>query len=673
MNVKKYLTVLAGAALLSACTNDEPANGLGTDGSGQSGTPASVTFKVDGLAAGSTEQTTKAGETIIASPKENEIQVLDILVFAYCGTDNTVTNVGGSTTNLTDSPYWKLQEWHYYQSSEVTDVTDPFYRPAPSTATGTENKFHRFQLQGSGAYRVATISPAVGLATGDLRYLRFFMVANTAMDKTLFDNSNFLDGATPKSLRDITEVAKLNLFAKGTTLECPLPMVGSLKPAEGGMDYITAADATTAFTINAMLKRAVARFDIVNLTPYDFTLTKIETPKPVDGSVSFATLHPTGYATEKVTINLPTIDKVDADGNAYWTKYGTDAMAFNSAFYTTPSVATGPAATTEPQKMTLKVYGTNGNQTAEKEVDLITTPTVVPSYNIDPNTRYRLLISYHGGIQATMEVVEWADDLLNPDLSTGEKPVLRVPANNITSETPDPDTGIRPYTGWYWDDRSATGKVPEETASYIATLPLTDVAAAQELRFDIAVDRETDEFPFAFEIINALHPEQPDNVWLRKHTYGVEKDAADKKLWHVKLIAKEGAVNNLATLDPLKIRIYSKVNPEFYTFIDVLKPTDNPGMFISWTANGSTTPVWGNDPIVITDIQPGLRLAYPSAFGRHTFSFIVYDRVQSYNGSNTPIYLPFVLLQILKGKSTPFDITFENLPDKVFRYELIVK
>lgn len=673
MNVKKYLTVLAGAVLLSACTNDEPVNGPGTDGSGQSGTPASVTFKVDGLAAGSTEQTTKAGETIIASPKENEIQVLDILVFAFCETDNTVTDVDGAATNIADNSHWKLQEWHYYQSSEVTDATDPFYRPTPSTATGAENKFHRFQLQGSGAYRVATISPAVGLATSDKRFLRFYMVANAAMDKTLFGNDNFLDGAIPKSLADITG-SSLNIFPQGTTIECPLPMVGSLKPAEGANDYITATDATSAFTINAMLKRAVARFDIVNLTPYDFTLTKIETPKPLDGSVSFTTLHPASYATEKVTINLPTIDKVDADGNAYWTKYGTDAMAFNSAFYTTPSAATSNAATTEAQKMTLKVYGTNGNQAAEKEVDLITPPTVVPGYNIDPNTRYRLLISYHGGIQATMEVVEWADDLLNPELNAGEKPVLKVPANNITSETPDPVTGIRPYTGWYWEDRSAGSKVPEETASYRATLPLTDLTAAQVLRFDIATERETDEFPFAFEIVNALHPEQPDNVWLRKHTYGVEKDAADKKLWHVKLIAKEGAVNNLETLDPLKIRIYSKVNPEFYTFIDVLKPTDNQGMFISWTANGSTTPVWGNDQIVITDIQPGLRFTYPSAFGNdYTYSYILHDKVLSYNEYGNPIYLAFVLLQHLKGKSTPLDITFKNLPDKVFRYELIVK
>lgn len=574
MNVKKYLTVLAGAVLLSACTNDEPVNGPDNEGGGQTGSLGTVTFKVDGLAAGSTEQTTKAGETIIASPKENEIQVLDILVFAFCETDNTVTAVDGATTNITDNSHWKLQEWHYYQSSEVTNATAPFYRPAPSTGAGAENKFHRFQLQGSGAYRVATISPAVGLATSDKRFLRFYMVANAAIDKTLFGNDNFLDGATPKSLADITG-SSLNLFPQGTTIECPLPMVGSLKPAEGANDYITATDATSAFTINAMLKRAVARFDIVNLTPYDFTLTKIETPKPVDGSVSFATLHPAGYATEKVTINLPTIDKVDADGNAYWTKYGTGAMAFNSAFYTTPSATTSNAATTELQKMTLKVYGTNGNQAAEKEVDLITTPTVVPGYNIDPNTRYRLLISYHGGIQATMEVVEWEDNLLNPDPNAGEKPVVRVPDNNITSEIPDPVTGIPPYTGWYWKDNSAGSTVPEGTASYTAVLPLTDVAAAQELRFDIAVDRETENFPFAFRIVNAYHPDQPDNVWLREHTYGVTQDAVDKKLWHVKLVAKEGAVSNLETLDPLKIRIYSKVNPELYTFIDVLKPTDN--------------------------------------------------------------------------------------------------
>lgn len=675
MNVKKYLTVLAGAALLSACTSDEPANGPDVGSGGQVGTAGTVTFKIDGLAGGSTSQPTKAGETIIASSKENEIQVLDILVFAYCNDNNTVTTVGGTTSNINDPAYWKLQEWHYYTAGEITDTADPFYRPTPSTTAGSENKFHRFQLQGSGAYRVATISPAIGLATNspsdNKRYLRFFMVANAAMDKTLFGNDAFLDGGSPKSLQEIIN-GNLNLFAKGTALECPLPMVGSLKP-EGDADYITAADATKSFTISAILKRAVARFDIVNLTPGDFTLTKIETPKPADGKVNFTTLHPTGYeAAGNVTINLPTLDKLDENSTPYWTAYGTDAMAFNSAFYTTPSAATGDAATTSEQKMTLTVYGTNGLQETSKTVDLVTVESSTSYYDINPNTRYRLLISYYGGIQATMEVMEWKDDLLNPDLSTGEKPILKVPANNLTSETPDLETGIRPYTGWFWEDRSAAGTIPEEAASYIATLPLTDLTAARELRFDIAVDRETDEFPFAFRIVNALHPNQPDNVWLREHTYGATQDATDKKLWHVKLVAKEGAVNNLATLDPLKIRIYSKVNPEFYTFIDVLKPTDNPGLFISWTANGSTTPVWGNSPVVITDQTQTLELTYPNALGGYKISADVSSGTINFSGLSTPISSDSNAFKRISAGSHNLDITFENLPDKIIRYKIII-
>lgn len=667
MNVKKYLTVLFGVTLLSACTSDESVNGPGDEGGGQTGTAGAITFKVDGLASGSTTQPTKAGGTIIASSKENEIQVLDILVFAYCNAGNIVETVGGATANINDPAYWKLQEWHYYSAGEITDTTDPFFRPAP----GTANKFHRFQLQGSGAYRVATISPTVGLVTGNLRYLRFFMVANAAMDKTLFGNDAFLEGASTKSLQEITD-GGLNLFAKGTTLECPLPMVAPAV-APGNAYYIAPDGTIKTYTLSATLKRAVSRFDIVNLTPGDFTLTKIETPRPADGKVSFTTLHPAGYdPADNVTINLPPVHQVDEKGNPYWTTSGADAMALNSAFYTTPSAATGDAATTDPQKMTLKVYGTNGNQAVEKEVNLITTG---PGYNIDPNTRYRLLIAYHDGIQATMEVLEWKDDLLNPELSTGEKPVLRVPDNTITSEVPDPVTGIRPYIGWYWEDNNAGSTVPEGAASYTATLPLTDVAAAQELRFDIATDRVMDEFPFAFRIVNAYHPDQPDNVWLREHTYGVTQDATDKKLWHVRLVAKEGAVSNLETLDPLKIRIYSKDNPEMYTFIDILKPTDNPGMFISWTANGSTTPVWGSGPIVITDKSQNLILTYPNTLGG-------YKARQTTDGSTkvdvTNTEPPIRLYSMDLGGLTPdkthyLDITFTNRPGKVIRYQIIIK
>lgn len=670
MNVKKYLTVLFGVTLLSACTSDEPVNGPDDGSGGQSGTAGTVTFKVDGLASGSTAQPTKAGETIIASSKENRIQVLDILVFAYCGTGNTPEAPGGAGTNLSDPTYWKLQEWHYYSDGEITDPNDPFYRPAPSATAGSENKFHRFQLQGSGAYRVATISPAVGLANADKRYLRFFMVANAAMDKTLFDKEAFLDGTSPKSITDITN-GGLNLFTKGTTIECPLPMIAPLST-----EYITADGTTTSYTINSTLKRAVSRFDIVNLTPGDFTLTKIETPRPADGKVSFINLHPTGYnATANVTINLPTVNQTDENGSPYWTASGTDAMALNPAFYTTPSAASGRNATTDAQKMTLTVHGMNGLQEISKTVDLITDPAGTPGYNIDPNTRYRLLITYHDGIQATMEVVEWEDEVLTPELNIGEKPVLKIPANNITSETPDTETGIRPYTGWYWEDNSAASYVPEGEASYTATLPLTDLDAAQELRFDIAVDRETENFPFAFRIVNALHPDQPDNVWLREHTYGVIQDATDKKLWYVKLVAKEGYVSNLETLDPLKIQVYSKENPEMYTFIDVVKPSENPGMFISWTANGSTTPVWGNGPIVITDKRQSLRLTYPNTLGDYKARLTTPGQQGSSTSSDdiSPITISVMTLGSLSTGLNYLDITFGNLPGKVFRYEIIIK
>lgn len=675
MNVKKYLTVLFGVTLLSACTSDEPVNGPDDGSGGQTGTAGTVTFKVDGLAGGSTAQPTKAGETIIASSKENRIQVLDILVFAYCNAGNTVEPAGGTTGNINDPAYWKLQEWHYYSDGEITDATDPFYRPAPPSPQGssTTNKFRRFQLQGSSAYRVATISPTVGLADADKRYLRFFMVANAAMDKTLFDKEAFLEGTSPKSLKEITD-GGLNLFAKGTTLECPLPMVAPQVKA-GGADYITADGTTKAYTISATLKRAVARFDIVNRTPGDFTLTRIETPRPADGNVSFTNLRPTGYdVAANVTINLPPVNQVDENGNPYWTASGTDAMALNSAFYTTPSASTDGSPTTEAQKMTLTVHGMNGMQETSKEVALITTPTATPGYHLDPNTRYRLLVSYHDGIQATMEVLEWEDDLLTPELNTGEKPVVKVPANTILSDTPDPVTGIRPYTGWYWEDKSAGSTVPEGTASYIATLPLTDVAAAQELRFDIAVDRETDNFPFAFRIVNAYHPDQPDNVWLREHTYGVTQDATDKKLWHIKLVAKEGAVSNLPTLDPLKIRIYSKENPEMYTFIDVMKPSENPDMFISWTANGSTTPVWG-DPIVITDINQALVLNYPNALGTCYYSARHADGSDGSSGSSTKSSPLTITPERLNSISTfdCLDLTFSKLPGKKYRYELIFK
>lgn len=691
MNVKKYLTLLAGAALLCACTDDvavKPDTGDG--GGGGSTASGSITFRVDGLVGGSTEQTTKAG-TVIANAAENEIKVLDILVFAYAESNSVTDATSPTPANIGDPTRWSLQEWHYYSSEEITDENDPFFRPIPSTEAGKENNFHRFALQGSGAYRVATLSPTVGLTTGDLRYLRFVMVANGAIDKTWMAKENFLNAAgdNAKSTKDLRDWQNsgLPLFARGTAIECPLPMVAKFAQT-GGVDYITPDGTTAAYTLNATLSRLVTRFDIVNLTPGNFTLTKIETLKPLNGTVSMETLRPKVgntapfYAADMASINIPTLNQVDADGNLLWKTTSTDAMVLNSAFYTTPSAQNNYTATTSNQKMSLKVYGKNGNQEIEKEIDLIIDPTGTPSYNIAPNTRYRLNVTYYDGLQATMEVVEWTDDYLNPDLVTAQKPVVKVPANRFTSDTPDATTGMHPYAGWYWEDLSTNpdwkGDIP-----YIAAIPLTDLEAAQTLSFDMVTEYEAAEFPFEFQIVNALHPNQPDNVWLRTTNPieygGVTRDATDPKLWHVKLIAQEGKVSNLSTLDPLKIRIYSKENPENYVFMDIVQPSECPALYVYWTANKVTTPQWGNGAITITDLRQPLIFTFAEKMlGKMTIKayYKGVDYGMTLTDEGSPCSLQHATNNIMNFnflKVDHFSITFDNYPDNTFEYDLIVK
>lgn len=615
MNVKKYLTMLAGAALLTACTSDEPAIGPAPDGNGQAGTPGSVTFRIDGLVGGSTVQSKAEGDNMIASAKENEIQLLDILVFAYCGADGTTPVDPTKTTppsegDLAKAEYWKLQEVHYYSANNPTDKADPFYRPAPPEvgsdgAITTENYVRQFQLQGTGTFRSATITPIKGMGADDKRYLRFVLIANS--NSVYAPNLSTTNGV-PYTINHPTKAADAiilkDLYAGGGHLDidplkngdiisCPLPMVGN--PVAGDKAYVNTNDLTTApskvLSMSTTLKRAVARFDIINETPHDFTLTKVDVPGT--NSIKVGNLRPFNVV-GKYPVNIPTLDRIDENGTPYWSTTNTDAMALNSAFYTSASYWANNANSTElNRKLTLKVHGKIGNQPLEKEIDLKVSDGMDGfTYDINPNTRYRLRISYRGGLQALMEVVDWSDDYTNPELSNPQTPVIIAPANNvIISDGFDPENNLCPYTGWFWDDRTKYQELfPKwELGTHYAVMIPNNTnlegtglensqskEIAETLAFDIATKDETTTFPFAFDIANALTPDKPNTTWLRTHTYGATQDATDKKLWHVKLVAVEGAVNNMETLDPLKIRVYDKENPEYYAFIDVLQPADYP-------------------------------------------------------------------------------------------------
>ena len=612
MNVKKYLTMLAGAALLTACTSDEPAIGPAPDGNGQAGTPGSVTFRIDGLVGGSTVQSKAEGDNMIASAKENEIQLLDILVFAYCGASGTTPVAGSespSAEDLNNTAYWKLQEVHYYSANNPTDKADPFYRPAPPEvgsdgAITTENYVRQFQLQGTGTFRSATITPIKGMGADDKRFLRFVLIANSnsvyapdgstdGVPYTIYHDTNAENAMTLKELyqKGITP------FKNGDIISCPLLMVGNPVAGAEAKAYVNTNDLTAApsnvLSMSATLKRAVARFDIINETPHDFTLTQVEIPYLKFLFVN--TLRPTkapGGNTKYYSVNLPTLDKADENGNPYWSTTNTDAMALNSAFYTSASYQRDGVNTEQAALMKLTVHGKIGNQALEKEIDLkVSNGAGGYTYDINPNTRYRLRISYRGGLQALMEVVDWSDDYTNPELSNPQTPVIIAPANNvIISDGFNPDH-LCPYTGWFWDDRTKYQELfPKwELGTHYAVMIPNNTnlegtglensqpkEVAETLAFDIATKDETTTFPFAFDIANALTPDKPNTAWLRTHTYGATQDATDKKLWHVKLVAVEGAVNNMETLDPLKIRVYDKENPEYYAFIDVLQPADYP-------------------------------------------------------------------------------------------------
>lgn len=599
--------------MLTACTSDEPAIGPAPDGNGQAGTPGSVTFRIDGLVGGSTVQSKAEGDNMIASAKENEIQLLDILVFAYCGADGTTPVAGSespSAEDLNNTAYWKLQEVHYYSANNPTDKADPFYRPAPPEvgsdgAITTENYVRQFQLQGTGTFRSATITPIKGMGADDKRYLRFVLIANS---NSVYDPDGSTDGVpnTIHSTNAENAMTLKELYQKGITpfkngdiISCPLLMVGNPVAGAEAKAYVNTNDLTAApsnvLSMSATLKRAVARFDIINETPHDFTLTQVEIPYLKLLFVN--TLRPTkapGFNTKYYSVNLPTLDKADENGNPYWSTTNTDAMALNSAFYTSASYQTGDNPTTIGQMLKLTIHGKIGNQTLQKDIELKTgnEPDGPFNYDIAPNTRYRLRISYRGGLQALMEVVDWSDDYTNPELSNPQTPVIIAPANNvIISDGFDPENNLCPYTGWFWDDRTKYQElfpkwelgthyavmIPNNTNLKSAGLENSQSKEiAETLAFDIATKDETATFPFAFEIVNALTPDKPNTAWLRTHTYGATQDATDKKLWHVKLVAVEGAVNNMETLDPLKIRVYDKENPEYYAFIDVLQPADYP-------------------------------------------------------------------------------------------------
>lgn len=709
MNVKKYLTMLAGAALLTACTSDEPAIGPAPDGNGQAGTPGSVTFRIDGLAGGSTVQSKAEGDNMIASAKENEIQLLDILVFAYCGASGTEPvdpTTSPSAEDLNNTAYWKLQEVHYYSANNPTDKADPFYRPAPPEvgsdgAITTENYVRQFQLQGTGTFRSATITPIKGMGADDKRYLRFVLIANS---NSVYAPSLSTTNGVPYTINHPTKAADAinlkDLYAGGGHLDidplkngdiisCPLPMVGS--PVAGDKAYVNTNDLTAApsnvLSMSTTLKRAVARFDIINETPHDFTLTQIEIP--YSGSIKAGNLRPflDSYNSGKCFVNLPTLDKTDENGNPYWSTTNTDAMALNSAFYTSASYQEDETPTKVGQMLKLTVHGKIGNQALEKEIELRTgnEPDGPFTYDIAPNTRYRLRISYRGGLQALMEVVDWSDDYTNPELSNPQTPVIIAPANNVIISDGFNLDHLCPYTGWFWDDRTKYQELfPKwELGTHYAVMIPNNTnlegtgfensqskEIAETLAFDIATKDETATFPFAFEIVNALTPDKPNTAWLRTHTYGATQDATDKKLWHVKLVAVEGAVNNMETLDPLKIRVYDKENPEYYAFIDVLQPADYPltavRTKIEYTGGTPEAYFSGNISIVLPENMSQMSIYH--ANGKQLCEYkICYARDRDISMDDGNQY--WATIQSKVNAETPFTVTFNrdytgtNFPD----------
>lgn len=431
MNVKSGMLSIVFLGLCAACSND---NGPGENGSsltpgGTTGNGNEVQLMFSGSGQ-SAEYETKA----IASDLENQIDNLDVYVFA---------------SDLPDGTYYYLETWKMAATDDKTTKT--------------------FSLQDLSTGKKASIYP--GELVG-LPYLKLYCVANP--QDALYEK----DGTTAVALKAVTaydadartatpadasvETGFLQTFAKtldgadaagGNPIKTPLVMTGN------GITKISG----TVSKVDIELKRVVARFDIENNTQTSqLTIENITMANARKNGGLFTDLDATvdkveeaDFATGLMTYNDKDFSTVDKNNQGL----------AEGALYVYPNLTTDQGYLIIKGKFKSPIDGSQVPVTYHVPIvkqDPLTPDQPSPYIAIKRNSRYKLRIVdvTNSNIYGTFEVEDW---------TSGGGVVVK------------PDNDAPAFTGAA-DLEAVTGAVPEQDATDKSLYKLTDDAGSFKMK-----------------------------------------------------------------------------------------------------------------------------------------------------------------------------------------------
>lgn len=578
MKRTKYFSLLASIALLSACNSDEPGTTPTPDGSGTGtdGTPSTITFRLDGLASGGIVQSqTKAGEGPIASQAENDIAVIDILVFAHANfSSGKTTPVAATATPLTEAEIntnrnWFLQEWHYaYDLKNFPNAATDFPRVAPSTDPAQRSYFFRqFTLGGSGTFRTATITPVKGIKHDDPkdeRNLRFLIVAN-GQCWSINNGNMFIDDGDDAyySLASVLSNTNVKFTETANRVSCPMLMLAEPTTAVN-MYQATTGQAVTQ-TLGATLRRGTTRFDIINkaygaglrLTEVTVKGAAKQLNPKLRPEKSWSAPENAGAFFSPYTVTLPTAVN---GGTDEWTVSANGRSAsLPSAFYAT---ATKENAT-EDEAIKLNIKGTYNDLPVEKEITVAIGNGT--NYTLDPNTRYILNINYgNTDLETSIIVVDWEDDYINPALDDKYQEQAKVTFLALTEENKEQyDITGTSLNGDNFGVKKTTSGKP--IMFYLTTVN----HYAATLFNDPAVGNR----PLAIEIQSTTGEDR--DIWLRQKgeitevTTQAEKDKGGPYKYVVNFEMVPDYNDN--SYPDLQVKVYNPSFPQNYKYVRVYK------------------------------------------------------------------------------------------------------
>lgn len=452
MKVRSFMMLLALAGMAASCSNDDLAEGGGTD---KNGARSEIQLSFSGT--GESEDYERAARAI-ASESENKIDKLSVYLFAAAGTAG---------------PYYYLETWEEGTAYDPANPANTNFKKQES-GTGWKASIYPNELKGLPYVKLLCVAnngvPVGGTTDGNF-YAEDGKTALPALVKVTVDaDGNVTNAAAATTETTFKTAHTLNLGADAATgiITAPLMMTGEGQTKISG----------SVSKVNIDLKRIMARFDIDNTTSRsNLTIQKLTLARGRKCGALFGAA-PTAVAKDdldkvedkNLVVKYQTVD--------FTTINGANQGLAESSLYAYPNLATDESYLII--EGTYKSPITSAQVPVTYNIPIARTPegaTEGAYIPVKPNSRYKLRITdvTQSNIFGSFEVVDWTSGGgidVKPDNDapifagdaafSGTNTPKNLNAGNAEAQTYDYEVTGTDGTGNFDIEIAATGKVRAE-------------------------------------------------------------------------------------------------------------------------------------------------------------------------------------------------------------------